>query len=193
MSARSCSPKRSPGPADLFTLHVLTGVAVVLSELGGDSAGSATTERTTAGVDRTGFRPDGSAPEDSAGKPGDGSARSRRLRRSKGRWPNARWRLPSARSVRNTPRSPGACTRWPRSSRGWATMPRPCGCSSAPPESTRRCCSRRIPKSARAALVHPRFASTLGLRLRRHGSSSSGCSRFARRIAVSAIPARQKA
>ena len=29
------------GPADLLTLHVLTGVAVVLSELGGDSAGSA--------------------------------------------------------------------------------------------------------------------------------------------------------
>ena len=25
------------GPADIFTLHVLTGVAVVLSELGGDS------------------------------------------------------------------------------------------------------------------------------------------------------------
>ena len=40
-SARSRWPNTFVGPADLFTLHVLTGVAVVLSELAGDFAGSA--------------------------------------------------------------------------------------------------------------------------------------------------------
>ena len=72
------------GPADLLTLHVLTGVAVVLSELGGDFAGSARLNERLLALTERAYRPDGSAPEDSAGKPGDGSTRSRRLRRSKG-------------------------------------------------------------------------------------------------------------
>ena len=66
--------ERLRGPADPLTLHVLAGAAVVLSELGGDFAGSARlNERLLALTERV-VRPDGSAPEDSAGEPGDGSA-----------------------------------------------------------------------------------------------------------------------
>ena len=61
------------GPADLLTLHVLTGVAVVLSELAGDSAGSARLNERLLALTEQAFGRDRPAPEDAAGQPGNGS------------------------------------------------------------------------------------------------------------------------
>ncbi len=72
------------GPADLFTLHVLTGVAVVLSELGGDFAGSARLNERLLALTEQSFGPTDPRLMGSAGEPGDGTPRSRRLRRGKG-------------------------------------------------------------------------------------------------------------
>ena len=64
MSARSRSANRFRNPADVYTLHVLTEVGVVLSELGGGVPGSARLNETTAGTERKSLWPDGSTPED---------------------------------------------------------------------------------------------------------------------------------
>ena len=177
--ARRAGRHRCAGPADLVTLHVLTGVAVVLSDLGGDSAGSARLNERLLTLTERAFGRDRPAPEDSAGEPGHGSARSRRLRRGKAAGRTLARYCRATHSARNTRRLPGACTPWPRSSQGSVTTPRPCGCSSAPHESTSRCCGRANPRlrGRRGSSVtwcrSPATARTTSI-------SSSGCSPHAR-------------
>ena len=183
MSARSRLREQFRGPADLLTLHVLTGMAVVLSDLAGDFAGSARLNERLLALTERAFGPT----DPRLRTPLENLAMDLRdlgdyaAAKAAGRTLAGDCRA-GARSE-TSPRLPGVCTRWPRSSRDWVTMPRPCGCSSAPHESTRRCCSRRIAKLLAASWFIPRLVAPLRLRLGRHGPLRAGArdSREARR------------